>query len=247
MLRCAVWCGQGVREGFSDGVRRGGAVAVVSASNEAIGLFVNSPVFQVNVGQGAAVASLPRELPPACAHFVDRSAERGLLEDACADSATTKVVVVDGIPGVGKSALVKKWGNEKLRRADLPRFRRLGRRRRLSGGRYAPIQAFPNDRPRCRVPYASFRSARPIPQLHLRQKHPRGFGERVQLCGDRALRSEFAVLARTRHKLENRYRFARNRDHPCFSRRTGRGRFARPFRPSCVRFVGRGGAASPSA
>lgn len=24
----------------------------------------------------------------------------------------------------------------------------------------------------------------PIPQLHLRQKHPRGFGERVQLCGD---------------------------------------------------------------
>ena len=45
--------------------------------------------------------------------FVDRSAERGLLEDACADSASTKVVVVDGIPGVGKSALVKKWGNEK--------------------------------------------------------------------------------------------------------------------------------------
>ncbi|MDN4509333.1 tetratricopeptide repeat protein [Gordonibacter sp. RACS_AR49] len=88
-------------------------MAVVSASNEAIGLFVNSPVFQVNVGQGAAVASLPRELPPACAHFVDRSAERGLLEDACADSASTKVVVVDGIPGVGKSALVKKWGNEK--------------------------------------------------------------------------------------------------------------------------------------
>lgn len=86
---------------------------VVSASNEAIGLFVNSPVFQVNVGQGAAVVSLPRELPPACTHFVDRSAERDLLEGACADSVSTKVVVVDGIPGVGKSALVKTWGNEK--------------------------------------------------------------------------------------------------------------------------------------
>lgn len=69
---------------------------------------------------GGVAPPVPRQVPAPANHFVGREAELavldglldGLLED---DPGTTKLCVVNGMPGIGKSALAGYWA---LRRAD---------------------------------------------------------------------------------------------------------------------------------
>ncbi|RDB63920.1 hypothetical protein C1878_03795 [Gordonibacter sp. 28C] len=76
-------------------------------------MFVNSPVFQVSIARAPASGTVPKELPPPCSHFVDRNFERSLLDNACESRLPSpNVVVISGMPGVGKSALVSAWGNK---------------------------------------------------------------------------------------------------------------------------------------
>lgn len=65
---------------------------------------------------GGVTATPPRLLPPAIAGFVGRTKNLRALDiaaDACAgeDQAIRGVVSVDGMPGVGKTALVLRWGH----------------------------------------------------------------------------------------------------------------------------------------
>ncbi len=78
------------------------------------------PVFQagavhgdVHLHGGVAPVRVPRQLPPSTRHFVGRETElralTALLDETTVGAATT--CVVDGPPGVGKTALAVRWAH----------------------------------------------------------------------------------------------------------------------------------------
>lgn len=55
---------------------------------------------------------IPKELPTPLTDFVDRDDIRKTLSDMLSLKCFSGVVLISGIPGVGKSSLVAQWGNE---------------------------------------------------------------------------------------------------------------------------------------
>lgn len=63
----------------------------------------------------AAVGPVPRQLPPAVRHFTGRTAQCAELTahiDAAGLAATGPIVAIDGMPGVGKTALAVHWAHQ---------------------------------------------------------------------------------------------------------------------------------------
>lgn len=78
--------------------------------NSVSGLVVGSKISQTtNVYRGDSV--LPREWPQAPVSFVDRLEERQVLSDAYG-TPDCHVALVEGVPGVGKQALVSRWADQ---------------------------------------------------------------------------------------------------------------------------------------
>jgi tetratricopeptide (TPR) repeat protein len=75
---------------------------------------VQAGVVNGNVSVSTAARHiLPRQLPPATRHFVGREAELAVLSRLSADTAAgaTAVCLVDGPPGIGKTALAVQWAH----------------------------------------------------------------------------------------------------------------------------------------
>jgi len=72
-------------------------------------------------GRGLGVAAVPRQLPAAVPHFTGRKtglAELTAWQHAARADGTALVAVIDGAPGIGKTALAVHWANQ--RAAEFP-------------------------------------------------------------------------------------------------------------------------------
>lgn len=65
-------------------------------------------------GHHAAGSDRPRQVPPAPPGFVDRESILSAMDDllVATPAGTSQIVVVSGLAGVGKSALVRRWAQE---------------------------------------------------------------------------------------------------------------------------------------
>src|SRR4051812_29442582 len=70
------------------------------------------------VSEPDASVSVPEELPATAAHFVGRDDELGQLDKVAfgGDPVATRIAVVTGMGGVGKSALVLRWAHQVAQR-----------------------------------------------------------------------------------------------------------------------------------
>ena len=65
---------------------------------------------------------IPKELPAPLTDFVDRDDIRKTLSDMLSLKCFYGVVLISGIPGVGKSSLVAQWGNEGKTTLEMGRY-----------------------------------------------------------------------------------------------------------------------------
>lgn len=63
----------------------------------------------VMIGSSAPVAHTPRQLPSAPSGFVDREAATAKLDTAAQKEERAKILVINGMAGVGKTALARHW------------------------------------------------------------------------------------------------------------------------------------------
>jgi DNA-binding SARP family transcriptional activator/tetratricopeptide (TPR) repeat protein len=65
----------------------------------------------IRLATPAAPAMIPRQLPPAVAHFIGREQELAQLETITAQAGETAVAVIVGTAGAGKTALATQWAH----------------------------------------------------------------------------------------------------------------------------------------
>ncbi|MFI5492438.1 hypothetical protein [Actinoplanes sp. NPDC051859] len=86
----------------------------ITASGDSVHVAGNDLEVHYHLAPAAvAVAAPPRELPPSSSVFVNRLSEQARM-DRVADSGTgTRMVVLRGMPGVGRSTLAVRWGSKR--------------------------------------------------------------------------------------------------------------------------------------
>ncbi|GAA1344839.1 tetratricopeptide repeat protein [Saccharothrix algeriensis] len=83
-----------------------------SANAEAVAALVQAGAVHggVNVHTGSPPAPIPHNLPPAVRRFAGRAAELDRLSALAAAGSGSRVCVLDGPPGIGKTSLAVRWG-----------------------------------------------------------------------------------------------------------------------------------------
>ncbi|WP_447002563.1 ATP-binding protein [Saccharothrix isguenensis] len=84
-----------------------------SANAEAIAAVVQAGVVNggISVHHGSAHTPVPHNLPPGARRFVGRSVELDRLTAFATAEAGSRVCVLDGQPGIGKTTLALRWGD----------------------------------------------------------------------------------------------------------------------------------------